>query len=160
MKCPSCSGEKWKKGTVPQTLTVAGRTFKASLAARVCAKCGVPIVAHDELGRFEVAVATQLARAGTHSGQAIQFMRKAIGLPATELAALLGVQRWTLSRWETGERDAPVAAVAALGTLVLDHAADRTEALDRLRALTNGPKLAKVVRIEMKRTAKGRRASG
>jgi putative zinc finger/helix-turn-helix YgiT family protein len=155
MKCPSCGNEKWKNGTVPQAVEVGGRTFKANLAATVCAKCGDPIVSHDELGRFEVAVASELARAGTHSGQAIQFMRKAIGLPATELAALLGIQRWTLSRWETGERDAPVAAVATLGTLVLDHAAGRTEALDRLRVLTKGPKLAKVVRIELPRAAKG-----
>jgi len=155
MKCPSCGGEKWKKGTIPQALEVAGRTFKADLAATVCTKCGEPIVSHDELGLFEVAIARELARAGACSGQAIKFMRKAIGLPAADLAALLGVQRWTLSRWETGERDAPLAAVATLGTLVLDHAAGRTDTLERLRAMTRGPKLAKTVRLDLSRAAKG-----
>jgi putative zinc finger/helix-turn-helix YgiT family protein len=155
MKCPSCGGEKWRKGTVPQAVEVAGRTFKADLAATVCARCGDPIVSHDELGRFEVAVASALARAGASEGAAIQFMRKAIGLSAAELAALLGIQRWTISRWETGERDAPLAAVATLGALVLDHAAGRTETLDRLRALANHPKLAKVIRLDLAAFAKG-----
>jgi putative zinc finger/helix-turn-helix YgiT family protein len=154
MKCPNCSGEKWKKGTVPHAVEVGGRTFKANLAATVCAKCGDPIVSPDELGRFEVAAAIELAQGGAHSGQAIQFMRKAIGLPAAELATLLGVQRWTISRWETGERDAPLAAVATLGTLVLDHAAGRTDILDRLRALAKGPNLAKVVRLDLARAVK------
>jgi putative zinc finger/helix-turn-helix YgiT family protein len=151
MKCPSCGGEKWKKGTVPQAIEVGGRTFKADLAATFCTKCKAPIISHEELGRFEVAVATELATAGAHSGQAIQFMRKAIGLPAADLSALLGIQRWTLSRWETGERDAPLAAVATLGALVLDHAAGRTETVERLRALAKGPKLAKVVRLDRAR---------
>jgi putative zinc finger/helix-turn-helix YgiT family protein len=158
MKCPNCGGGRWKKGTASHAVDVDGRTFKADLAARVCGKCGAPIVSHEELGRFEVAVASELARAGAHSGQAIKFMRKAIGLPAADLAALLGIQRWTLSRWETGERDAPLAAVATLGTLVLDHAAGRTEIMDRLRVLGKGPKLAKVIRLDLTLTAKARRA--
>jgi putative zinc finger/helix-turn-helix YgiT family protein len=155
MKCPSCGGERWRKGAVSQAIEVGGRTFKADLVATVCSKCGDPIVSHEELGRFEVAVARELARAGAHAGQAIRFMRKAIGLPAAELSALLGVQRWTLSRWETGERDAPLAAVATLGALVLDHAAGRTETMERLRALAKGPKLAKVIRLDLAAVAKG-----
>jgi putative zinc finger/helix-turn-helix YgiT family protein len=155
MKCPSCGGEKWKTRAVPQAVDVSGQKFKADLAATVCSKCGDPIVSHEELARFEVAVVSELARVGAHTGEAIKFMRKAIGLPAAELAALLGVQRWTISRWETGERDAPLAAVATLGALVLDHAAGRTETLDRLRALAKGPKLAKVIRLDLTGTAKG-----
>ena len=155
MKCPKCGCEKWRKGTASHAIDVDARTFKAELAANVCGKCGDPIVSHEELGRFEIAVASQLARAGAQSGEAIKFMRKAIGLPAADLAALLGVQRWTLSRWETGEREAPLAAVATLGTLVLDHAAGRTELVDRLRALAKGPKLAKVVRLHLAAAVKG-----
>ncbi len=86
MKCPSCGGEKWKKGTVRHAVEVAGRTFEADLAATTCTQCGDPVVSHDELGRLEVAVARELARAGAHSGEAIRFMRKAIGLSAAELA--------------------------------------------------------------------------
>jgi putative zinc finger/helix-turn-helix YgiT family protein len=149
MKCPTCEGQRWKQGTAHHVEVVDGRKFKAELAAKICAKCGEAIVSIDELDRFEVEVALALARAGAHSGDAIRAMRKAIGLSATALAGLLDVSLETISRWEHGERDAPLSAVATLGAMVLDHAAGSTVTADRLRALRKGPRLAKVVRIEL-----------
>jgi transcriptional regulator with XRE-family HTH domain len=76
-------------------------------------------------------------------------MRKAIGLSATALAELLDVSMETVSRWEHGTRDAPLPAVAALGAMVLDHAAGSSATADRLRALRAGPRLAKVVHVDL-----------
>ncbi|MCC6555449.1 MAG: type II toxin-antitoxin system MqsA family antitoxin [Polyangiaceae bacterium] len=155
MKCPTCGSQRWKQGTATHVEQVDGRKFKAELAARVCGKCGEAIVTIDELDRFAVAVAVALAQAGACSGEAIRFMRKAIGLSATALADLLDVSMETVSRWEHGDRNAPLSAVAALGALVLDHANGSTATVDRLRALRKGPSLAKVVRVELR--AVGRR---
>jgi putative zinc finger/helix-turn-helix YgiT family protein len=154
MKCPTCGGDRWKKGTVPHVEVVDGRKFKADLAARVCAKCGEAIVTIDELDQFAVAVALALALAGARSGNAIRVMRKSIQLSATALAELLNVSLETVSRWEHGERDAPLPAVAALGAMAIDHAAGSTATADRLRALRQGPRLAKVVRVDLRTAAR------
>jgi DNA-binding XRE family transcriptional regulator len=81
-------------------------------------------------------------------------MRKAIGLSATALAELLDVSMETVSRWEHGGRDAPLPAVAALGAMVIDYADGSTTTADRLRALRKGPRLAKVVRVELRAVAR------
>ena len=154
MKCPTCGSEQWKRGTTPHVEEIDGRKFKADLAAQVCRKCGEAIVALGELDRFEIEVALSLAQAGAHSGDAIRTLRKAIGLSGTALAELLDVSLETVSRWENGGRAAPLSAVATLGALVLDHAAGSTTTTDRLQALRKGPRLAKVVRLDLRVAAR------
>jgi len=149
MKCPTCANERFKRGLSPHVTVVDGRKFKADLAAKVCTKCGEALVAIDEIDRFEIAVAVALAQAGACSGEAIRTMRKAIGLSATALAELLDVSMETVSRWEHGSRDAPLPAVAALAAMALDHAAGSSVTADRLRALRAGPRLAKVVHVDL-----------
>jgi putative zinc finger/helix-turn-helix YgiT family protein len=152
MKCPTCGSERWERGTTPEELSIEGRTFKAELCADVCQSCGEALVTADELGRFEVAVAVELARGGARSGEAIKFMRKAIGLRAAALAELLDIAPETLSRWETGaeDRTAPRAYVVMLEAVVLEHAAGSSATLDRLRVLREvPPALPSAVRIEL-----------
>lgn len=154
MKCPACGNEQWKRGTAPHVEAVDDRKFKADLAAQVCRKCGEAIVAIGELARFEIEVALALAGAGAHSGDAIRSMRKAIGLSAAALAELLDVSAETVSRWENGGRAAVLSAVTTLGAMVLDHAAGSTMTADRLQALRKGPRLAKVVRLDLRAGAR------
>ena len=154
MKCPTCGSEQWKRGTTPHVEEVDGRKFKADLAAQVCRKCGEAIVALGELERFEIEVELALAGAGAHSGDAIRSMRKAIGLSGTALAELLDVSPETVSRWENGGRAAALSAVATVGAMVLDHAAGSTTTADRLQALRKGPRLAKVVRLDLRAAAR------
>ena len=60
----------------------------------------------------------------------------------------------TVSRWENGGRAAALSAVATLGAMVLDHAAGSTMTADRLQALRKGPRLAKVVRLDLRAGAR------
>jgi putative zinc finger/helix-turn-helix YgiT family protein len=139
---------RFRRGTRIEKLVVEGRTFTAEVNTKRCSKCDEALVALEELALFEVAVAAELARSGARSGEAIRFMRRAIGLRASDLASLLDVAPETLSRWETGEREAPRAYVAVVGGIVLDQVAGCTITADRLRALRgDGPELPKVVRI-------------
>jgi DNA-binding transcriptional regulator YiaG len=141
-----------------EKLTIAGRTFAAKVSVTSCSSCDDSRVPLEELERFELAVAAELAKAGARSGEAMRFMRKAIGLRASDLASLLDVAPETLSRWETGEREAPRVYFAALGGMVLDRVAGSTATADRLCALRgDGPKPPRVVRLDLRAGSGGGR---
>jgi transcriptional regulator with XRE-family HTH domain len=84
---------------------------------------------------------------GASDGAAFKFMRKAIGMKATDLAALLGVAAETISRWETGQREVDRTALAALAGLVVDELEGHTKVISILRALQNPRKPPKSIRI-------------
>jgi DNA-binding transcriptional regulator YiaG len=137
-----------------ETVTIDGRDFTAELPGWECGTCGVHLDG-EAWHRFDLAVAATLAREGAGSGEALRHMRKALGMPFGELAALLGVAPDTLVRWERDEREAPRTAAATIGSLVIDAASGSTALADRLRALHGDrPKLAKVVRVEVPAAAK------
>jgi hypothetical protein len=62
-------------------------------------------------------------------------MRKAIGLPAREVAHLLSTTPETVSRWEKGARAVDTCAWTTLASLVLDELEGRHDVRDRLLAL-------------------------
>jgi DNA-binding transcriptional regulator YiaG len=100
------------------------------------------------LGDFDLAVAGKLARAGITDGEAIKFMRKAVGLSAVALAELLDTSPETVSRWERGVSRMDRAAFAILAGIVLEKADHRSETLDRLRALRRPARLGQLVQID------------
>jgi hypothetical protein len=81
-KCSRCGNAGLHEKKRPATRTVAGHSFKASIQALVCDSCGAVYFNGPALGNFDLAVANKLARAGVSDGEAIKFMRKAVGLPA------------------------------------------------------------------------------
>ena len=99
-KCSRCGSTGMHAKKRPAARTVAGHSFKASVPAQVCDSCGAVYFDGPALGRFDLAVANKLARAGVSDGEAIKFMRKAAGLPAVTLAELLDTSPETVSRWE------------------------------------------------------------
>src|ERR1700730_91386 len=88
-KCSRCGNRGLHAKKRPTIRTVAGHSFKASVPALVCDSCGAVYFNGPALGDFDLAVANRLARAGVSDGEAIKFMRKAVGLPAVTLADLL-----------------------------------------------------------------------
>lgn len=128
---------------------VAGHLFVAFLPARVCNHCGKVYFDAGVLERFELHVAGKLVEAGVSSGAAFRFMRKAIGMRATDLGALLDVSAETISRWETEKRAVDRGALAVLGALVRDALEGRTQTLDGLRALREPRPLAKTIQLDL-----------
>jgi ribosome-binding protein aMBF1 (putative translation factor) len=51
------------------------------------------------------------ARAARKVGNAITLARESVDVSADELAAAIGVGRWTVLRWERGEACAPLAQI-------------------------------------------------
>lgn len=140
-KCVRCRGTDLRQQKRPLTRTVAGHAFKASVSAIVCKSCDAVYFIGPALGDFDLAVAGKLARAGVADGEAIKFMRKAVGLSAVALAELLDTSPETVSRWERGVSRMDRAAFAILTGIVLEKTDDRSETLDRLRALRRPARL-------------------
>lgn len=148
-KCHECGATKFEATEFAHKHELGGRTYRATWPAEKCAGCGDVTFNSLYLHAFELGVAGVIANNGARAGDEFAFMRKAIGLPATELAELLDVTRETISRWEHNKQTLERRAVAILSDLVADHLEGRTRTLDRLRTLKDPPKLAKTVPIEI-----------
>jgi putative zinc finger/helix-turn-helix YgiT family protein len=134
-RCPICREGMLSASTERLRLTVAGRTFTEELEALRCEACGEAVLPALALERFELAAASELARSGPVTGEVFCFVRKALGLPAAELARLLDLRPETLSRWEHDRLPIDRVALALLGSAAEDRLAERPGALERLRAL-------------------------
>lgn len=147
--CPLCKKGPLHKTDQPDHLDVAGHVFTTSLPALTCEACGESTIAGPELQRFERAAARALAERGNAGGEAFRFMRKAIGLAANDLAALLGTTPETISRWETGKHPLDPMAWRALALLVREVAAGSTAGLDMLRTSLKAKPLPRRVAVKL-----------
>jgi putative zinc finger/helix-turn-helix YgiT family protein len=145
-RCMRCEGEKLVASETELSRKLAGRTFKVAVPARRCAGCGEQYISQKAGVSGELAIAEKLAQAGVVAGDAFQ-LRKALALPAVELAALMDVTPETMSRWEHGKLPVERRAIALLSAMVLDRVEGRTMTLDRLQALQKPSRLPKLVRL-------------
>ena len=93
------------------------------------------------------AAALALARAGADLPAALKFIRKAAGLKAVELSALLGLTPQHLSRIENGKAAADKRTVALVAALLEDRVAGTTRTADQLRAIDRPRKLKGTVHL-------------
>lgn len=152
MKCPECGKADLKRATVALSITVAGVEFGTELPGQQCPKCDASTVSGPAGMRFELQVAAELVARGLRNGESFRFMRKALGMKASDLAKLMNVAPETLSRWETSQREVDWPEFMLLGCLVDDKLTGRTTVLDRARALED-PREEKRVRLPYKPTA-------
>jgi putative zinc finger/helix-turn-helix YgiT family protein len=146
-RCVECRGDKMVTAQAEEQLEVAGKTFTAMLPVTKCANCGATYISHDALGVLEMGTAAELARHGEVSAESFGFMRRALGMKASELAELLDVTHETVSRWEHGHQPVERRAVALLSAMVLDRVEGRSTTLERLRALLKPEPLPRLVRV-------------
>lgn len=137
--------------TAEASLEVTGHRFVAAVPAKRCSSCNRVYFEPSALERFDRRVAVALADAGASSGSAFRFMRKSLGLRASELAQLLDVSAETISRWETEKRSVDRGALALVGGLVRDALEGRTSTMRQLRALREPRPLAETVTIDLSR---------
>jgi len=149
-RCTDCDkGGVLSPRTAENSREVGGHLFVAFLPAQACSSCGKLYFDTNVLERFELHVAGKLADAGVSTGPAFRFMRKALGMRATDLAALLDVSAETISRWETEKRAVDRGALALVGALVRDTLEGRTSTLELLRALREPRALAKTIQLDL-----------
>src|SRR5579872_4102115 len=104
MRCTNCE-TKTEKVNADFGPNIAGHAFLGQVTGFRCPKCHKLYYDGPAVGRFELAVALELGRRGMISGPAFKFMRKTLGMRATDLTRMLWVADETISWWETGERD-------------------------------------------------------
>lgn len=130
MRCPQCKKEDtlrpWEGTTVIRGVEVHARGQR-------CDSCGERLYTGLEVDRQFDEVARAIVARGIRDGSEFQFVRKATGFRAADVAELLDVRPETVSRWERGEAEIPRAAVYALGQLFLAPEATR-KALETLAA--------------------------
>jgi putative zinc finger/helix-turn-helix YgiT family protein len=148
LTCGAC-GAATQEAAVEETRTVGVRRFVAAVPARRCAACGETYVGQAAGVAFDAAVTRHLVEDGDDTPAALRWLRKAAGLRATELAALLGVRPETISRWEHGAALPDRAVIYTLGTLALARVHGQQESAARLRALAQPAPRPDVVRLHL-----------
>lgn len=146
--CAQCGGAitRTKK---EQARLVLGSTFLVRAPAFACRSCRAVFTPGEILTRVDLEVATVLAMRGLVNGESLRFMRKALGLRAFELAALLDVTAETMSRWEHDQRGVDLSAWIVVGGVVLERAGRPTETLRRLLATKKPVKLPKTIKLSL-----------
>src|SRR3954471_10846672 len=90
-RCPACGKAAFQPVTYAVRRDLDGRRFTAEIPARECASCGEVLVSGPGMAAFERAITLDLVRGGEVGAEGFRWLRKAAGLKAVRLAALLDV---------------------------------------------------------------------
>jgi DNA-binding XRE family transcriptional regulator len=138
-RCAACRSDDLRE--TEETVEVRVPSMKAPFQVRVtglsatrCGACGETFLHGPDLGRADLLAAAEAMTRGLRDGGTLKFVRKALGLRASELGELLDVSSETISRWENGHRAAERSVWNTLADLVSDKLTGSTTTLDRLRA--------------------------
>lgn len=131
--------------------TIGEVEIAVTVPARRCAECKTAYVSGPVSEAAELFVASQLLGRGIATGAAFRFMRKALGLRATDLADLLDIDAATVSRWETGKVPVDRAALATLSAAASERLEGHSHTIDSLRAVRegHGPAKAGALRLDL-----------
>jgi putative zinc finger/helix-turn-helix YgiT family protein len=143
MKCPSCGAPdvvrtsesyKYEESGLPN-VTLIG------IEVRRCESCGerAPVIPRiTELHRvLSLALISKHAR---FTGAEIRFLRKYLGHSGEKFAAIMGVDRATLSRWETEQQRIGPSADRLIRLLVDKVGPDRSYDVEDLMQIEDEPK--------------------
>ena len=134
-RCVMCDYKgKLEPSTFSHRVQVGPVRFDGQLAARACPRCEEEYVDGAMMEKFELLIARHLADNSQRTPQAFQFMRKALGMRAVDLAELIGVGAQTISRYENGAREIEPVRFGVLATLVEDRLAGQDDARARFLA--------------------------
>ena len=106
----------------------------AGVSAIRCGACGESVLDGADLGRAQLLAGAEAMARGLRDGGTFKFIRKALGMRASELGSLLDVSPETISRWENGHRAAERAVWNTLADLVTDKLQGSDTTLTRLKA--------------------------
>lgn len=147
-RCPRCDAPEFGPALHAYVREVDGRIFKAELEARRCAKCGEELVLREALLAADRALTAALA-SGPVGPEGFQWLRRAAGLAAQDLAGLMDLTPGTVSRWENSKKPLERRAVAIVAALALEALGEPANLRAVLDNLASDPKPAKRVRLDV-----------
>jgi putative zinc finger/helix-turn-helix YgiT family protein len=100
-----------------------------------CLKCGTQVPVISRINEWHERISTALlAKPSLLTGEEFRFLRKEMRLKAVELASLMGVNKVTLSRWETNTEPISTAADRLLRYI---YATKKVESLAKRLSVLN-----------------------
>jgi putative zinc finger/helix-turn-helix YgiT family protein len=160
MKCDECGGPVTTERNAVRRYEIGGLPHVELHGVEVttCGSCGNEEIGIPRIGELHRVLAqTFVTQHRMLAPVEIRFLRKHIGLSASDFAPMMGVSRETVSRWETGAK--PIGAVAdrLLRLLVFTHQPTESYAVDdMLRELNDRPAPKKLSSVAVQnRQAKG-----
>lgn len=147
MPCPKCE-RAMRFAMRTSEVPIAGRTFKVRWRVWECKKDGAFVVPPSVHQKFERDALRVIATEGPANGTTLKYMRGRLGLKGTELAARLGVQPETLSRWENGAQPVSGLVWVTVARMTLDMLDGQNTTAGQLRAaITREPVVASTLEI-------------
>jgi DNA-binding transcriptional regulator YiaG len=147
--CARCDSDRIVAISMDDNIDACGHTFTAQVPAEKCRACGQIVVQGDDIKRFELRVAVELAKAGIRDKEAFKFLRKAMQFEPRGLAHILDVPEEFIGYWESGSWPVDPRAHAVLCSLLLARLEQRPCALDCLAVLREPRRLARKVRLHL-----------
>jgi DNA-binding XRE family transcriptional regulator len=152
--CPRCARKGYsivrEPGTIRLREAVGRRVFVTEWPGRVCPRCGAEDILVPEFARFYERIMDLLLDGLVDEPAVLRKMRHAARLSGAELGGLLGVQRETVSRWETGRMRIGRPYQALLTLLARERREGRREVRELLERLAGGgAKLPRRVKIDV-----------
>lgn len=138
-RCTRCRSADLHEETFAYVRQIDGTTFKADVEATRCEACSEVLVSGPGLIAAERALTARLARS-TVGPQGFRWLRRAAGLQAVQLAALLDVSPGTVSRWENGKKPLERRAIALVAALALETVGEAANTRELLGQLARGRK--------------------
>lgn len=153
MKCADCGGPVTAERNAVRRYDIGGLPHVVLHGVEVirCDACGRETVAIPRVAQLHRIVAHQIvSQRRMLAPIEIRFLRKHVGLSATDFAQRMGVTRETVSRWETGSTPMGPAADRLLRLIVVTHEpSDNYVVDDLLRDLDDTPAPARLAAVAM-----------
>jgi putative zinc finger/helix-turn-helix YgiT family protein len=153
MKCDECGGSVTVEREAVRRYDIGGLPHIELHGVEVthCTTCGNETIAIPRIGQLHRAIAQAfVTQRRMLAHPEIRFLRKHIGLSGNDFAAVMGVARETVSRWETGSQPMGAVADRLLRMLVVNHDPTKSYAADdMLRALSDEPAPSKLASVPM-----------
>lgn len=134
MKCHDCGGPMAVLDNQEYHFTECGLDYVYLKGVRVwvCRRCDTRAAEVPSLTQLHLMIALHVVRkAPSLRGQEIRFLRKALGMKAKELAAQLGYNPSTFSRFENDKDQLGEQGERSLRLLYLVHRADEIRRLNQ-----------------------------
>ncbi len=107
--CFNCEHVVLEQATVMLHDDVAGRRFDLPVSATRCPECGIELVGTSDLKAFEMHIARDLAldppQDGPQTSEAFTYMRKTLGIPATQAPDHDSLKKMVLAAAEAMDAD-------------------------------------------------------
>jgi hypothetical protein len=147
--CPKCS-TPMREAVISKEYPIAGVAFAVTMPGHVCPVDDSWIVSNEVSQEIDRKAVRAIATHGPATGRTLKYLHAFLQLKGTELAALIGVQPETLSRWESEAQPLAQLAWVTVAAMVLDKLEGRATTTKQLRAAATGELAARPIVIDVR----------